>query len=51
MKKKLTMKEIAKKSSKIKVNKNLNSIDDDSPFLKEKMNKAMKIIATVGLPE
>ena len=51
MKKKLTMKEIAKKSSEIKVNKKLNSISDDSPFLKEKIEKAIKILATAGLPE
>ncbi len=51
MKKKMVS-DMAKKASKIKVNKNLKfSSMKDAPFFKKKMAEAERILATVELPK
>jgi hypothetical protein len=50
MKKKITLVEIAREVSKIKVDKKLNLIED-SPFFEKKIEKANKMVAVAGLPK
>ncbi|HEY9006342.1 hypothetical protein [Ohtaekwangia sp.] len=42
---------LAQEIAKVKVNKNLKEVDENSPFLKKKMEKGAKLLAVAGLPK
>jgi hypothetical protein len=42
---------LAQQIAEVKVNKNLKNTEEDSPFLKEKMEKGARLLAIAGLPK
>ena len=49
-KQKLTLKEMTKKAAQIKINKALDTIENQ-PAFREKMERGAKILAIAGLPK
>jgi len=47
---KIAISTLAKKATRIKINKNLDSIEDTA-FFKKKMRKGKKMLSAAGLPK